>query len=236
MMTPQQIAQQIEPLTLEERLGWISLNYPTTSFSTSFGKEDQAITHAIGSASLPLRVFTLDTGRLFEETHALAAITRERYHLEIQAFFPETQQVEALVTAKGPTSFYESVEARLECCRIRKVEPLRRALQGTAAWITGMRRGQSENRAHLPFAEWDAEHELVKIHPLLDWDDARLDAYLQAQNVPVNRLHAKGYPSIGCAPCTRPVPQGQDPRAGRWWWEDTTKKECGLHLHQGENA
>lgn len=228
-MEPQEIANELASLPFEDRLAWIATHLGRVVFSTSFGKEDQAITSAIARRQLPIRIFTLETGRLFEETLALYAITRERYGLSIEPYFPDAAQLRDFVGAKGPNAFYESVETRRECCRIRKVEPLRKALEGADVWVTGLRRGQSENRSSLPFAEWDQEHGIVKVHPLLDWDEAQLDAYIFEHNIPVNRLHAKGYPSIGCAPCTRAVAPGQDPRSGRWWWEDATKRECGLH-------
>jgi len=228
-MDPQEIADQLALLTLDDRLAWIAANLGLAAFSTSFGKEDQAITSAIAQGKSSIRIFTLETGRLFEETLALYAITLERYGLPITPFFPGAVQLQDFVGSKGPNAFYESIETRRECCHIRKVEPLRKALEGADVWVTGLRRGQSENRSSLPFAEWDQEHGLLKVHPVLDWSDERLEAYLLEHNVPVNRLHAKGYPSIGCAPCTRAVAPGQDARSGRWWWEDANKRECGLH-------
>lgn len=235
-MTPEAIAEAIAPLDLPGRLEWIGRNLSPAAFSTSFGMEDQVVTHAIAESGAPVRVFTLDTGRLFEETQAVFATTRERYGVHIETFFPDPRALQDYVSANGPNGFYDSVELRVECCRIRKVEPLGRALKGAGAWITGLRRGQSSNRSDLPFAEWDEQHGLVKVHPLLDWSDARLEAHVRERNISVNRLHAKGFPSIGCAPCTRAVPPGQDPRSGRWWWEDKTKRECGLHLHRDEKA
>lgn len=230
-------AARLAPLSLEERLVAIAQELgDRTAFSTSLGKEDQAIAHAIFSADLPIRVFTLDTGRLFEETQSLLSATRERYRAVIETYTPDTAALQALLSAKGPNSFYESVEARLECCHVRKVEPLQRALRSATAWITGLRADQSANRSQLALAQWDSERNLLKVNPLLDWSDAKLEEYLRTNNVPVNRLHAKGYPSIGCAPCTRPVAPGADPRSGRWWWENPNKKECGLHLHREENA
>lgn len=235
-MTPQEIANILKPLTLFERVLWIGQNLSPAAFSTSFGKEDQAITHAIAETKASIRIFTLDTGRLFEETHAVFATTRERYGVSIETFFPDPQAIGEYVSKNGPNGFYDSVDLRLECCRIRKVEPLRKALAGAKVWVTGLRRGQSGNRSELPLAEWDETHGIIKVHPLLEWTEERLDEHIREHNISVNRLHARGFPSIGCAPCTRAVAPGQDPRSGRWWWEDATKRECGLHLHQGEQA
>lgn len=235
-MTPQEIAEKLAPLTLAERVVWIGQNLSPASFSTSFGKEDQAITHAIAETKADIRIFTLDTGRLFEETQAVFATTRERYGVKIETYHPDAQAIGEYVTRNGPNGFYDSVDLRLECCRIRKVEPLKRALAGSKVWVTGLRRGQSGNRSELPLAEWDEAHGLIKVHPLLEWTEERLDEHVREHNISVNRLHARNFPSIGCAPCTRAVAPGQDPRSGRWWWEDATKRECGLHLHQGEKA
>lgn len=230
-------ANSLRNLTLADRLAAVVREFaPRPAFSTSLGKEDQAISHAIFSADLAIRVFTLDTGRLFEETQSALAATRERYGAEIETYAPDTEALQKLLSVKGPNSFYNSVADRLECCRIRKVEPLQRALRGASAWITGLRSEQSVNRASLEFAVWDAERQLVKVNPVLDWSTEQLEEYIRLHNVPVNRLHAKGYPSIGCAPCTRPVNPGADARSGRWWWENPNKKECGLHLHRKENA
>lgn len=230
-------AKSLRDLTLEERLAAVVREFaPRPAFSTSLGKEDQAISHAIFSADLAIRVFTLDTGRLFEETQSALAATRERYGAVIETYAPDTEALQKLLSVKGPNSFYNSVADRLECCRVRKVEPLQRALRGASAWITGLRAEQSVNRASLEFAVWDAERQLVKVNPVLDWSTEQLEEYIRLHNVPVNRLHAKGYPSIGCAPCTRPVNPGADARSGRWWWENPNKKECGLHLHRKENA
>ncbi len=198
-------------------------------FSTSFGIEDQVITHYIFSNNLPIRVFTLETGRLFPETYYVWNRTLEIYKKEIETYFPDTHAVQQLISQKGPSSFYESVENRKECCRIRKIEPLQRALAGAACWITGIRAEQSDNRQDMEQVEWDNINQLIKFHPIYDWtlDDVR--AYITTQNIPYNPLHDKGFPSIGCAPCTRAVRPGEDFRAGRWWWEDKSKKECGLH-------
>lgn len=220
---------QFAAMNAEERLKHIyTLTTGKVVFSTSFGSEDQVLTHLIASTSLPVSLFTLDTGRLFQETYDVFERTRARYQLPIAVYFPGAQQVEAFVNENGINSFYTSVEQRKACCKIRKVEPLKRALQGAAVWITGLRAGQSESRENLPFLEWDEAHQLLKFNPLLDWSLAQLEAYIAEHRIPLNSLHAKGFPSIGCAPCTRAIEPGEDIRAGRWWWENS-KKECGLH-------
>jgi len=199
------------------------------AFSTSFGVEDQAITHFIFSNNLPVRVFTLETGRLFPETYYVWNRTLEIYNKDIEAYFPDTHAVQQLISQKGPSSFYESVENRKECCRIRKIEPLQRALEGAECWITGIRAEQSGNRQGMTQVEWDEGNQLIKFHPIYDWSLDDVWKYVKANHIPYNPLHDKGFPSIGCAPCTRAVREGEDFRAGRWWWEDTSKKECGLH-------
>ncbi|PPL00221.1 phosphoadenylyl-sulfate reductase [Parapedobacter indicus] len=198
-------------------------------FSTSFGVEDQVITHFIFSNNLPVRVFTLETGRLFPETYYVWNRTLEIYNKDIEAYFPDTHAVQQLISQKGPSSFYESVENRKECCRIRKIEPLQRALEGAECWITGIRAEQSGNRQGMTQVEWDEGNQLIKFHPIYDWSLDDVWKYVKANHIPYNPLHDKGFPSIGCAPCTRAVREGEDFRAGRWWWEDTSKKECGLH-------
>jgi phosphoadenosine phosphosulfate reductase len=197
-------------------------------FSTSFGQEDQVIADAIFRNDIDIRVFTLDTGRLFQETYGLMDETRAQYGKSIQVFFPDAAEVERLVTEKGFHSFYDSVENRKECCFIRKVVPLQRALRGAKVWVTGLRAEQSDNRKDMPIIEWDAGLELLKFNPLINWTYGDVLSYIRDRNVPDNPLHRRGFISIGCAPCTRAIEPGEDPRAGRWWWE-TSKKECGLH-------
>lgn len=199
-------------------------------FSTSLGLEDQVLTHLLFTGNLPVTVFTLDTGRLFPETYTVLQRTRERYNKPIQVFFPDTAAVEQLLTTKGPFSFYESIDNRKACCFIRKVEPLQRALRGNTIWITGIRAGQSGNRSDMPMVEWDETNQVIKIHPLLHWSLNEVKWFIDQHNVPYNPLHDKGFVSIGCQPCTRAIREGDDFRAGRWWWEDTSKKECGLHI------
>ncbi len=204
-------------------------------FSSALGLEDQVITHWIGDQKLSIEVFTLDTGRLFQESYDLLALTRQKYKLPIKVYFPDTKSVEKLVTEKGTNSFYDSVENRKECCFIRKVEPLKRALAGAEVWITGIRGDQSNNRGQMPMVEWDEAHQVIKYNPLLHWSLEDVEKFIEANKVPVNTLHKKGYPSIGCAPCTRAIMPGEDFRAGRWWWESSAK-ECGLHETKKEKA
>lgn len=199
-------------------------------FTTSFGLEDQALTHIIARSGLDIAFATLDTGRLFAETYKLWADTEARYEFSIRAFYPRHDAVEALVAGQGINGFYNSVEARKACCHARKVEPLNRALDGASIWITGLRADQSQNRASARFVEFDAAHNVIKANPLLDWTRADAADFAAANNVPINPLHGRGFLSIGCAPCTRAVEPGEPERAGRWWWEDEAKKECGLHI------
>ena len=201
-------------------------------FTTSLGIEDQVITAAIGTHRLPIEVSTLETGRLFRETVDLIAETEARYDLEIIRFYPDKDDVDAFVETYGINGFYDSVEARHACCRVRKLVPLAQALSGAEIWITGLRRGQSGNRATTPFAEFDAERNLIKINPLADWDIDRINAHVAADHIPINPMHARGYPSIGCEPCTRAIKPGEPERAGRWWWENDEKRECGLHVSE----
>lgn len=201
-------------------------------FSTSLGYEDQVITNLILANDIPIRIFTLDTGRMFAETYSVWKKTNDRYATKIEAFFPDRTAEEVLMSTKGPYSFYDSVENRKECCGIRKVEPLNRALKGQKIWVTGIRAEQSANRQSMPQLEWDEAHSLYKFHPLMDWTFEEVKQYVKDNNVPYNPLHDKGFVSIGCQPCTRAIQPGEDFRAGRWWWEDNSKKECGLHTHE----
>ncbi|WP_426059793.1 phosphoadenylyl-sulfate reductase [Hymenobacter sp. B1770] len=223
--------------SVPEALAMIADHFPgKASFSTSFGLEDQILTHFIFTHELPIRVFTLDTGRNFQETYSTWNKTLLRYGRPIEVFAPQTAELEALVSQKGPNSFYESIENRKECCYIRKMEPLQRALAGQKLWVTGIRAEQSANRQQMHAAEWDAAHQLIKVHPLFDWTWEQAQAFAQEHGIPVSPLHRQGFVSIGCAPCTRAIQPGEDFRAGRWWWEDQAAKECGLHAtapHQG---
>lgn len=229
-MNTDEIKEAIKALTPQEVLVYLAQKFENEIiFSTSFGWEDQVISDMIFSQNLPIKVFTLETGRLFTETYYTWNRTLERYGKEIHAFYPDKEKLEAMVTKKGPSSFYESVENRKECCGIRKVEPLNRALKGNKVWITGIRAEQSANREDMDWVEWDEAHQLLKVHPIFNSSLDDVKAYVKENNVPYNPLHDKGFPSIGCQPCTRAVQPGEDFRAGRWWWEDASKKECGLH-------
>ncbi len=222
---------QLSGLTIVEKLRFLAQSYPDRIiFSTSFGWEDQAITHLIFSNNIPIKVFTLETGRLFPETYYVWNRTLEIYGKSIHAYYPDNVSLEKMVDAKGPSSFYNSVENRKECCHIRKIEPLKRALAGNEIWVTGIRAEQSVNRENMADLEWDEGNQLIKFHPIFEWTLEEVKEYIKKNNIVYNPLHDKGFPSIGCAPCTRAVQPGEDFRAGRWWWEDQSKKECGLHV------
>jgi phosphoadenosine phosphosulfate reductase len=233
--------QQLTALDLLHQTGGLSVSDTlkhlvglfegVSTFSTSFSYEDQAIMHLIASQQLNVNIFTLDTGRLFPETYSVWSSTLQRYNLPITAYYPNEQLLQDWVLANGPNAFYESTDLRKGCCNIRKVEPLKRALNGKKLWITGLRAEHSPNRESLPIIEWDEVNQLFKYHPILHWTTEETKAYIAENNIPYNPLHDKGFVSIGCAPCTRAIKPGEDFRAGRWWWEDASKKECGLHEH-----
>lgn len=226
----------LKDLSLAERLAFVAGLGSRSVFTTSLGIEDQVITAAIGTHRLPIDVATLETGRLFAETLRLIDETEDRYGITITRFYPEQDDIDAYAEKYGLNGFYESVEARHACCHVRKLIPLAKALEGAGFWITGLRRGQSGNRASTPFAEYDAERNLIKINPLADWDIDAIKAHVAAENLPVNPLHARGYPSIGCEPCTRAIKPGEPERAGRWWWENDEKRECGLHVAEAAQS
>ncbi|WP_158825524.1 phosphoadenylyl-sulfate reductase [Mucilaginibacter lacusdianchii] len=227
------IQPEITGMAPGSALAWLANKFPDqVVFSTSFGWEDQVITHMIFSQKLPIKVFTLETGRIFPETYYVWNRTMEMYGQPVYAYYPKTELVQEMVSKKGPSSFYESVENRKECCGIRKIEPLKRALAGNTVWITGIRAEQSANRQYMDNIEWDEGNQIIKYHPIYSWSLDEVKNYIKTNNIPYNPLHDKGFPSIGCAPCTRAVQPGEDFRAGRWWWEDQSKKECGLHSVQ----
>lgn len=207
----------------------VQSDYVPVVFANSFGAEDMVLTDIIARYYPDIEMFTLDTGRLPEETYNLMREVAERYSIRVPVYFPESAAVEAYVAQHGPNGFYDSVDLRKTCCHIRKVEPLKRALRGKRAWITGLRRDQAPTRKDLAESEFDGGNGLQKISPLLDWSLSDVWAYLEQFDVPYNALHDKGYTSIGCAPCTRAITPGEDVRAGRWWWENPEIKECGLH-------
>jgi phosphoadenosine phosphosulfate reductase len=225
--------QKTKVLDLDEVLIDLAREFPgEVTFSTSFSYEDQVITHKILTNKLPITIFTLDTGRLFPETYSVWSATNEKYNTNIKAYYPDHSLLENFVAVRGPNSFYESVENRKGCCYIRKVEPLKRALKNNAVWITGLRAEHSADRHDMPQVEWDETNQVIKYHPILHWTTEEVKQYINQNNIPYNPLHDRGFVSIGCAPCTRAIRPGEDFRAGRWWWEDNTKKECGLHVHE----
>jgi phosphoadenosine phosphosulfate reductase len=240
-MNVSQLNKNIAHLSVLEGLMWLGKNFHrSVKFSTAFGLEDQVITHLIGKSKLPIEIFTLDTGRLFQETYDVMELTRSQYNLPIASYYPNQIKLQNMVTAKGPNSFYRSVENRKECCFVRKIEPLKRALANTKVWVTGIRSDQSNNRKQMEVVEWDEQLQVLKYNPLLNWSLEEVEAFLAVNHVPTNVLHTKGYPSIGCLPCTRAIMPGEDVRAGRWWWESSSK-ECGLHTTKeidqaGENV
>lgn len=228
MLSKEQI-NAIENSSLPEAIRQVTQLFPDqVVFSSSLGQEDQLLTDIIFKNNLPVKIFTIDTGRLFNEAYELLDRTVARYKKPVHIYFPEAGDVEEFVAVKGINSFYESVDNRKECCHIRKVKPLNRALKDAKVWITGLRAEQSGNRKEMPMIEWAEDKQLYKFNPLIRWTHDEMMEYINKNNVPYNPLHDKGFISIGCAPCTRAIEPGEDARAGRWWWE-TSQKECGLH-------
>ena len=226
-----QLNQQFETKTAEEVLRWaLDRFHPQITLACSFGLEDVTLIDMLTKLHKAPRVFCLDTGRLHQETYDVMDQIRSKYGIQIEVYFPNQAAVEKMVRAKGVNLFYHSVENRHECCAVRKVEPLERALSGMKAWITGLRKTQSVTRANTARVEIDSPHgRIAKLNPLIDWTEQEVWDYIKKNQVPYNRLHDQGYPSIGCAPCTRAIKSGEDIRAGRWWWENPESKECGLH-------
>ncbi|MBK8019399.1 MAG: phosphoadenylyl-sulfate reductase [Betaproteobacteria bacterium] len=216
--------------SLHERLARIAGEFPRVAFASSLGAEDMVLADAILTGAHPVRIFTLDTGRLHAETLGLVNRIADRYGCAVEIVRPDAEAVSGYVASHGANAFYESIELRKRCCHIRKVEPLRRALASADAWITGLRRSQSATRNDLPERVFDEQHGIFKFNPLADWEEADVWQYLRDRDVPYNPLHDKGYPSIGCEPCTRAIRPGEDIRAGRWWWESSDSRECGLHV------
>ena len=231
------LALRAEPLSAQDvvRLAIEQLG-PKVALSSSFGAEDMVLVDMLMKLDPKARILTLDTGRLPQETYNVMDATRQKYGATIEVFFPQAEAVQAMVAEHGVNLFYHSVENRKLCCGVRKMEPLRRALSGLDAWITGLRREQSVTRTDVHKIEWDEANELVKVNPLVEWSREALWKYIRDHNVPYNALHDRGYPSIGCGPCTRAVQPGEHPRAGRWWWEHEEKKECGLHLNPNRDG
>ena len=225
------IDNNIQDQSIDEVLNHITKIFPTeTCFSTSFSMEDQVITDFVKNSDV--KIFTLDTGRLFEDTYNTWTLTKSKYKVAIKAYYPNQEVLEPFIQENGPDSFYTSVDNRKACCNIRKVQPLKRALAGNKIWITGLRAEHSPDRENLQQFEWDESNQIIKFHPLLFWSTQEVKNYIKEKQIPYNILHDKGFVSIGCAPCTRAIQPGEDFRAGRWWWEDASKKECGLHVHK----
>lgn len=215
-------------------LSRIAEEFSPAVLASSLAAEDMVLTDLILRARLPIGIFSLDTGRLHAETLDVLARIKEAYGVEVKLYRPEPAAVDAYVNRNGLNAFYDSVAMRKECCRIRKIEPLNRALTGHLAWITGQRRAQSTTRAALDVQEYDTERSMTKFNPLADWSEDDVWHYIRSQNVPYNLLHDRGFPSIGCEPCTRAIKPDEDIRAGRWWWENPETKECGLHVVGGK--
>jgi phosphoadenosine phosphosulfate reductase len=215
----------------EKTLKFFIDNYPgEIALATSLGAEDQVLTHMIADIDKGVKIFTLDTGRLFPETYDLIEKTSSRYKMKIQVYFPDAEKTQNMVNEKGINLFYYSVENRKECCHIRKIEPLKRAFQGLKVWICGLRKFQSVTRTNNKLVEWDHQNNLLKINPLINWTEEQVWDYIKTHHVPYNILHDQGFRSIGCQPCTRAILPGEDVRSGRWWWERPEEKECGLHV------
>jgi len=236
-MLPPEIDKQIKEFnehfanaTAEEVLSFLFEKYDNKmAFATSLGAEDQVLTHMLAEVSKNTRIFTLDTGRLFPETLDLLDKTNKRYNININVFFPDASEVESMVNKKGINLFYDSIKNRKECCHIRKIIPMQRALQDVEVWVSGLRSEQSVTRQDLELAQWDDKFNLIKISPLRSWGEKQIWDFIHDNDIPYNKLHDKGFPSIGCQPCTKAISQGEDVRAGRWWWEQPEMKECGLH-------
>ncbi len=228
----QSLEELLKQVSVEEGLQKVAGLYPgKVKFSSSLGQEDQVLTDMISRNAIDISIFTLDTGRLFNETYELLEKTELRYKKKIEVFFPNAPDVQEMVNKNGINLFYNSVEERKMCCNIRKVEPLNRALADASVWVTGLRSSQTTLRHELPLLEWLPEKQLIKYNPLLHWSYDEVMEYMKIYSVPYNPLHDKGFVSIGCAPCTRAIEPGEDPRAGRWWWE-SSHKECGLHVNK----
>jgi phosphoadenosine phosphosulfate reductase len=229
-MQVEELKNQLKELPIEDQMKKLATLFPgKVIFTTSLGIEDQVITHKIFTNNIDIKIITLDTGRLFPQTYDVLSNTIIRYNKIINIYFPEYEGIEKMVTEKGPLSFYKSVENRKECCTLRKIVPLNRALTGMQCWISGIRADQSDNRNQMDWLEYDESKNMFKFYPLLNWSYEDVKSFVKENNVPYNILHDKGYVSIGCEPCTRAVKPGEDFRAGRWWWENDGPKECGLH-------
>ena len=227
--------EKLSSLSAGDVLKWAAQNYnEKLTLSSALGLECQVLTDMIHKKALNIPIFTLDTGRLFNETLNLLSQTEKHYKIKLKVYFPNNSDVERMVSNSGINLFYESIELRKECCSVRKLEPLKRALSGIECWITGLRREQSETRDSMKIIELDKERGLLKVNPLIDWTESQIIEYIKQNKVPYNPLHEQGYPSIGCCCCTRKVKQGKHSRSGRWWWEKAEHRECGLHIKNGK--
>lgn len=223
------IEEKILSLNTIDLIKYILENHKNVALSSSLGAEDQVLTDMIFKIDKNSKVFTLDTGRLHSETYKVMDETNLKYSVKLEVFFPKFEDVEKLYLTQGVNGHFESIDNRKNCCNIRKIEPLKRALKGVDIWITGLRASQSVTRTNLPIIEWDENFKVIKLNPLINWNEEQVWEYIKLNKVPYNKLHDQGYPSIGCEPCTRAIKPGEDIRAGRWWWEDPEHKECGLH-------
>ena len=226
----QQLNEQFSHLTAQEILEYFLNAYKgKIALSSSFGAEDQVLTHMILNIDKTAKIFTLDTGRLPYETYSVMDNTNLKYGIKVDVYFPEAKEVEELYKTQGINGFYESIENRKRCCFVRKIQPLQRALKGLEVWVTGLRASQSVTREQMQLVEYDEANQVIKLNPLLAWSEQDVWDFIKENKVPYNKLHDQGYPSIGCAPCTRAIKEGEDIRSGRWWWENPEHKECGLH-------
>ena len=232
-MNKQELAKELNEKLLDsstkEIISYFVENFNNVALSSSLGVEDQVLTDLLLNKDKNANIFTLDTGRLHPETYDVMDATNLKYQIKINVFFPQNQMVEELYQTQGINGHYESIDNRKRCCNIRKIEPLKRALENVDIWITGLRASQSITRIDMPLVEYDATFDVIKVNPLIKWSETDVWDYIKENRVPYNKLHDKGFPSIGCAPCTRAIKEGEDVRAGRWWWENPEHKECGLH-------
>ena len=228
-----ELNEKLQDKSAEEVIRYFLDKYPNkVTLGSSLGAEDQVLLDIMSKCCNNFSVFTLDTGRLFPETYDLIDVTNKKYGMAIKVFFPDSKQVEEMINSKGINLFYDSIKNRKLCCHIRKIEPLKKALPGNEVWVTGLRKDQSLYRFYTKLVEWDSNHNIIKVNPLLNWTEKDVWVYIKQHDVPYNPLHDKGYPSIGCQPCTRAIKSGEDFRAGRWWWEVSENNECGLHVKE----
>ena len=225
----EKLNKELENKSTQEVVEFFFKNFEKVALSSSLAAEDQVLTDLMLKENKNATIFTLDTGRLHPETYDVMDATNLKYGVKIDVFFPLNEKVQELYQTQGINGHYESIENRKNCCNIRKIEPLKRALRGLDVWITGLRAAQSVTRVDMPLVEWDENFKVIKVNPLINWSEENVWDYIKTNKVPYNKLHDKGFPSIGCAPCTRAIKEGEDIRAGRWWWENPEHKECGLH-------